>query len=228
MLASAHSWVVSMGKLLFTFAALGLLATTVVIATDADPINDFCVADLTSPIKINGLVCKDPATVTGADFAFTGIENAGDTNNSLGIAITPGLPGASYPGLNTLGLGIARVDIAIGAVVPPHTHPRASELLYVVDGELYTGFVDTNNKVYDTVIRTGDVFIFPKGLVHFQLNIGKKPSVTIVILNSQNPGVQLIPSALFGAQPPIKEAVLVKAFGISPSEVEIIKKGFGA
>jgi hypothetical protein len=47
-------------------------------------------------------------------------------------------------------------------------------------------------------------------------------------LNSQNPGVQLIPSALFGAQPPIKEAVLAKAFGISPSEVEIIKKGFGA
>ncbi|CAK9250606.1 unnamed protein product, partial [Sphagnum jensenii] len=78
-----------------------------VIATDADPINDFCVADLTSPIKINRLVCKDPATVTGADFAFTGIENAGDTNNSLGIAITPGLPGVSYPGLNTLGLGIA-------------------------------------------------------------------------------------------------------------------------
>jgi quercetin dioxygenase-like cupin family protein len=81
------------------------------------------------------------------------------------------------------------VDIAIGAVVPSHTHPRASELLYVVDGELYTGFVDTNNKVYDTVIRTGDVFIFPRGLVHFQLNIGKKTSLTIVILNSQNPGV---------------------------------------
>ncbi|CAM6038538.1 unnamed protein product [Sphagnum compactum] len=223
-----------MGKFLFTFVALGLLATTVVIATDADPINDFCVADLTSPIKINGFVCKNPATVTGADFAFTGIENAGDTNNSLGIAITPGLPGVSYPGLNTLGLGIARglsvarVDYAVGALLPPHTHPRATELLYVIQGELYVGFVDTNDKFYPAVIRKGDVYVFPRGLLHFQFNIGKSPAVALGVLNSQNPGVQLMANALFGAQPPIMDAVLAKAFIIPTSEVEIIKKGFGA
>jgi len=35
-------------------------------------------------------------------------------------------------------------------------------------------------------------------------------------------------NALFGAQPTIMDAVLAKAFIIPTSEVEIIKKGFGA
>jgi quercetin dioxygenase-like cupin family protein len=217
-----------MGKLLFAFVALGLLATTVVIAADSDPINDFCVADLTSKILFNGLVCKDPATVTGADFAFTGLEKAGDTNNSIGVGITPGFAGVNFPALNTQGLSVARVDYAVGGLLVPHTHPRATELLYVIQGELYVGFVDTNDKFYPTVIRKGDVYVFPRGLVHFQFNIGKSPAVALGVLNSQNPGVQLMANALFGAQPPIMDAVLAKAFIIPTSEVEIIKKGFGA
>ncbi|CAK9250607.1 unnamed protein product, partial [Sphagnum jensenii] len=199
-----------------------------VIAADSDPINDFCVADLTSPILFNGLVCKDPATVTGADFAFTGLEKAGDTNNPIGVAITPGFAGVNFPGLNTQGLSVARVDYAVGALLPPHTHPRATELLYVIQGELYVGFVDTNDKFYPAVIRKGDVYVFPRGLVHFQFNIGKSPAVALGVLNSQNPGVQLMANALFGAQPTIMDAVLAKAFIIPTSEVEIIKKGFGA
>jgi oxalate decarboxylase/phosphoglucose isomerase-like protein (cupin superfamily) len=100
--------------------------------------------------------------------------------------------------------------------------------LYVIQGELYVGFVDTNDKFYPAVIRKGDVYVFPRGLVHFQFNIGKSPAVALGVLNSQNPGVQLMANALFGAQPPIMDAVLAKAFIIPTSEVEIIKKGFGA
>jgi predicted transcriptional regulator len=38
--------------------------------------------------------------------------------------------------------------------------------------------------------------------------------------------LQLVANALFGAQPPIEDGVLVKAFGIPITEVETIKKGF--
>jgi hypothetical protein len=77
-------------------------------------------------------------------------------------------------------------------------------------------------------LKAGDVFVFPKGLVHFQLNYGTTPSLAIAVLNSQNPGVQLIAPALFGATPTIPDQVLATAFGIPTSEVDIIKKGFGA
>jgi quercetin dioxygenase-like cupin family protein len=215
-------------------AAVGMLlllaatTVTVVMAADADPIDDFCVADLTSPIILNGLVCVNPATVNGSTFAFTGFENAGNTKNGLGSAVTPGFAGVNYPALNTQGLALARLDYAPGGLVPPHTHPRATEVLYLVKGQLLVGFVDTNDKFYPAYLKTGDVYVFPRGLVHFQFNFGTTPAFAIAVLNSQNPGVQLIASALFGATPPIEDAVLAKAFGIPASEVEIIKKGFGA
>jgi hypothetical protein len=49
--------------------------------------------DLTSTIVLNGLVCRNPATVNGTDFAFTGFEKAGNTDNSLGCGVTPGFAG---------------------------------------------------------------------------------------------------------------------------------------
>jgi hypothetical protein len=128
---------------------LSLLAATVtvVMAADADPIDDFCVADLKSPIILNGLVCVNPATVNGSTFAFTGFENAGNTaTNGLGSAVTAGFAGINYPALNTLGLALARLDYAPYGLVPPHTHPRATEVLYLVKGQLLVGFVDTNDK----------------------------------------------------------------------------------
>jgi quercetin dioxygenase-like cupin family protein len=213
-------------------AAVGMLllaaTVTVVMAADADPIFDFCVANLTSPIILNGLVCVNPATVTGSTFVFKGFEKAGNTSNGLGSAVTPGFAGVNYPALNTQGLALARLDYAPAGLVPPHVHPRATEVIYLVKGELLVGFVDTNDKFYPAHIKTGDVYVFPRGLVHFQYNIGTTPAFAIAVLNSQNPGVQLIAPALFAATPPVEDTVLSKAFGIPPSEVEIIKRGFGA
>jgi hypothetical protein len=31
---------------------------------------------------------------------------------------------------------------------PIHSHPRASEILYVLEGQLYVGFVDTNSEAF--------------------------------------------------------------------------------
>lgn len=219
-----------MAKFFFAFVVAGVLlllaSSSYVLAADADPIDDFCVADLSSKLIINGLVCVNPATVTGTDFKFTGFEKAGNTSNGLGSAVSPAFAGVNYPALNTQGLGLARLDYAKGGLIAPHTHPRATEVLYVAQGTLYVGFVDTNNKFYPTILNKGDLYVFPRGLIHFQLNIGNGPAFAIASFNSQNPGLQLVANALFGAQPPIEDGVLVKAFGIPIKEVEIIKKGF--
>ncbi|CAK9858175.1 unnamed protein product [Sphagnum jensenii] len=188
------------------------------MASDADPEQDFCVGIVASTTIVNGLVCKSPATVTVNDFVFAGLATAGNTANGAGTFA------AQFPGLNTLGISMARLDFAHGGLVPPHTHPRATEILFVVEGSLLVGFVSTNNQLFATTVNTGDVFVFPRGLLHFELNVGDGQAIAIVALNSQNPGVQAQAAVLFGSG--ISDVVLEKAFGLSEKAVDHIKSKF--
>lgn len=211
-----------MAKLLAAFLAVALVVV-VVSARDADPIGDFCVGDLSSKITINGLVCKPSAAAMPEDFAFRGFRADGATNNGLGIALAPGFAGINYPALNTQGFALAKFNYAKGGLVPPHTHPRAAEVIYVVKGEVVVGFVDAAGKLFATTLKRGDFFLFPKGLVHFQLNSGNGDAVTISVLNGQNPGVQFS-TALFASSPAIRTDVLARSFGIDEAQVNQIMK----
>ncbi|KAJ7563600.1 hypothetical protein O6H91_03G116800 [Diphasiastrum complanatum] len=196
---------------LLVFPALLLLqfAPLNVNAADADPLQDFCVADLTKDLYLNGYPCKTPAAVTTDDFVFDGLTAPPQTNNSVGAsAILADVD--TFAGLNSLGLSFAKLDFAKGGIIQPHTHPRASEIIYVVKGTLYAGFVTAGNKLFARVISKGEVMIFPRGLIHFQLNVGDAPAQAVVALNSQSPGFQTISSALFGSN--IKDEVLQKSF----------------
>jgi quercetin dioxygenase-like cupin family protein len=196
-------------------------------AADADPIQDFCVADATSKITVNGLVCKSAADVKVSDFVFHGLNKPGNTNNPTANAVTP-VFAAQLPGLNTLGISLARLDFAQGGINVPHTHPRATEVLTVLQGELYVGFVSTANQLFATTLYAGDVFVFPRALIHFQLNVGKGAAVALSGLSSQNPGVQQVGRALFGSNPPVGDVVLEKAFGLNQKGVQYIRNNFKA
>ncbi len=93
-----------------------------------------------------------------------------------------------YPGINTQGIGHARLDFDLGGVVPLHTHPRATETLFVIKGSVYTGFVSDDNQLFAATLLPGDVIVFPKGLSHFQLNVANETSITFNSFNSQSPG----------------------------------------
>jgi len=196
------------------------------MAADEDPLQDFCVADTASGVVINGFPCKPAAKVWAGDFKSDALTKPGDTNNPNMAVVTPAFV-AQFPGLNTLGIAAARIDFAKGGINPPHTHPRATELLLVVKGELYVGFVSTNgtvNTLFATTVKPGELFVFPRGLVHFQLNVGKGPALAFAALNSQNPGAQAIAPALF--MPDIKDEVLEKGFRIDGKTVDAIQAQF--
>lgn len=214
-----------MAKLSVAFLVAAAFLVALVSAGDPGPINDFCVADLKSTLLFNGLTCKSPAMVTSADFTFTAFRADADTNTPFGIGLIPGFAGVNYPALNTQGLSLAKINYAKWGLVSPHTHPRAAELITVVKGSVYVGFVDTAGKLYAAWLKVGDFFLFPQGLVHFILN-GDNPSATLSILNAQNPGIQLVAPALFGSSPAIESPLLAKAFGVSVATVDAIKKVF--
>ncbi|KAF8032112.1 hypothetical protein BT93_D1126 [Corymbia citriodora subsp. variegata] len=179
--------------------------------TEQSPLQDFCVADQSNTVQVNGFACKDPKMVQADDFFFSGLYLAGNTSNSVGSRVTP-VTTAQLPGLNTLGVALTRIDYAIGGINPPHTHPRATELLTVIEGSLEVGFVTSNpeNRFISKVLSKGDVFVFPVGLIHFQRNAGMMNAIAISAFSSQNPGAITIGNAVFGSMPDIATDVLAK------------------
>ncbi|EOY10772.1 Germin-like protein subfamily 1 member 18 [Theobroma cacao] len=202
-------------QILVAFVLLALVSS-LASASDPSPLQDFCVAinDAKNGVFVNGKFCKDPKLANADDFFFSGLNKQGNTSNQLGSKVTP-VNVEQIPGLNTLGISFARVDYApYGGLNPPHTHPRATEILVVVEGTLYVGFVTSNpdNRLITKVLYPGDVFVFPVGLIHFQFNKGNTNAVAFAGLSSQNPGVITIANAVFGSNPAINPEVLAKAF----------------
>lgn len=178
-------------------------------------------------MKVNGVVCKESEVVTADDFFFSGLHKVGNTSNPVGSKVTP-VNVVQIPGLNTLGISLARIDYAPLGINPPHTHPRATEILTVLEGTLHVGFVTSNteNRLFTKVLQKGDVFVFPVGLVHFQHNIGHGPAVALAALSSQNPGVITIGNAVFGSKPDISTDILSKAFQTDKSIIAGIQAKF--
>ncbi|KAJ0586621.1 hypothetical protein HanOQP8_Chr04g0130801 [Helianthus annuus] len=211
------------------FLIFGLLLTTcsIALASDPSPLQDFCVADPNSPVFVNGVVCKDAKLVKADDFLFRGLHLMGNTHNDVGSNVTS-VTVAQLPGLNTLGISMVRIDFAPWGINPPHTHPRATEVLTVIEGRLLVGFVTSNpeNRLITQVLEKGDVFVFPQGLIHFQKNVGNGYALAIAGLSSQNPGVITIANAVFGSNPDIDADVLAKAFQVDIKVVQQIQSKF--
>ncbi|KAF8733834.1 hypothetical protein HU200_014684 [Digitaria exilis] len=206
-----------------------LLLAPLLMATDPDPVQDFCVADLTGTPSVNGYPCQ-PLSSAGDEFLFSSklATGADPTANPNGSNATR-LDVKGWPAVNTLGMSIARVDMSPGGINPPHVHPRGTELGIVIRGELLVGVVgsqESGNRYYSKVVRAGETFVVPRGLVHFQLNVGEEAATLIVSFNSQNPGIVLAPDTLFGSSPAIPTPVLVKALRVDAEVVELLKSKF--
>ncbi|KDP45303.1 hypothetical protein JCGZ_09552 [Jatropha curcas] len=207
--------------------SISALAFSVSVSYYPSPLQDFCVAtdDTSSGAFVNGKFCKDPEHVTADDFYHTGLNIARPTSDQLGVR-TNLLTVEEIPGLNTLALSIVRIDFEAGGVNPPHHHPRASEIITVLEGTLYAGFITGNpdHKAFVKILKAGDVFVFPFGLIHFQFNIGKSPAVAIAALNSQNPGVVTSANTIFGAVPSLNLQLLARAFHLDKNIVANLTK----
>lgn len=203
---------------IFSFHLM-IMIITIAMASDPDPLQDFCIPN-NRPTPTGP--CKDPTAVTADDFVFSGGRAAGNFSGT-GFASVAANP-AVFPGLNTLGMSFVRADLKVGAWNPPHVHPRAAEMVYVVRGRVYAGFVDSANRVFARVVEEGEVMAVPRGLLHFQMNVGTTAATVFGCFNSENPGVQKMGSAIFGSG--IKEELLEKAFGLSLKQIRRLRRKF--
>ncbi|KAF8400241.1 hypothetical protein HHK36_013538 [Tetracentron sinense] len=147
-------------------------------------------------VFVNGKFCKDPKLATAEDIFFKGLNIARNTSNRIGSNVTQ-VNVAQIAGLNTLGVSLVRIDYAPYGLNRPHTLPRATEILNVLEG-----------------------------LIHFQFNTGHTNAVAIAALSSQNPVVITIANAVFGSKPPISDDVLAKAFQVDKKVVDYLQAQF--
>ncbi|KAL5976504.1 hypothetical protein ACLOJK_020837 [Asimina triloba] len=167
-----------------------------------------------------------PANLTVPDgnfFTFTGFRALVGGQPPAAFKVTKA-SAVEFPALNGQSVSYAVLQFPSGAVNPPHTHPRSAELLLLLDGSLQVGFVDTANKLYTQTLQTGDMFVFPKGLVHYQFNPdGNDDALAVSAFGSANAGTVSVPVSVFATG--IDPVVLSKAFKTDTSTVMRLAAG---
>lgn len=182
-----------------------------VIASDPDIISDFIV-----PPDYNG-------TVDGTFFTFTGFGGIFDQAPQTVKASKASI--VEFPALNGQSVSYAVLQFPPNSLLPPHTRPDATGLLFLLDGTLEVGLIDTKNNLYTQKLQTGDLFVFPKGLVHYQYNSDPQlPATAIAAFGSASARAVTVLPSVFGTG--INNMILAKSFKTDVSTIENIKTGF--
>ncbi|XP_062103364.1 germin-like protein 9-3 [Humulus lupulus] len=182
------------------------------MAGDPDILTDFVVPPNLSASKI-----------TGSFFTYTALRTiaAATTFNVTKVSMS------EFPALNGQSVSYAVLQYPVGTTNPPHVHPRSAELLFLFDGSLEVGFVDTTNKLYTQTLQAGDIFVFPKGLVHFQYNADPKVfAVAVSAFGSANAGTSSLPKALFATD--IDDDALAISFKTDVATIQKLKAGLAS
>ncbi|KAK9999631.1 hypothetical protein SO802_019234 [Lithocarpus litseifolius] len=91
-------------------------------------------------------------------------------------------------------------------------------------GTLQAGFVDITNTLFNKTLQMGYIFVFPKGLMHFQYNDDVKfPAIAVSAFGSANAGTISLPNTLFTTG--IDNNVLAKSFKTDIATIKALKAG---
>ncbi|EXB38439.1 Germin-like protein 9-3 [Morus notabilis] len=182
------------------------------MAADPDIITDFVVP----PELVKG-------GIDGNFFTFTGMRSlVGEEPSSTFKVSKVGI--TEFPALNGQSVSYAVLQYPAGTTNPPHIHPRSTELLLVLEGALDVGFIDTTNKLFTQSLQAGDIFVFPKGLVHFQYNSDPQNfALAISAFGSANAGTVSLPNTLFATG--VDDNVLAISFKTDAATIQKLKAG---
>jgi len=139
------------------------------------------------------------AKFADADFAIDTTKIGGNPNaaGNLRGANVGSFPMLGLPGIDT---SFALVTLAPDAHNLPHSHPRASETLYLTKGKLDVFIVEENSaapvRVIENTLRPGGVAVFPTGLIHGQRCVAKGGCEFLAVLGSADPGTVTVGARL--------------------------------
>lgn len=148
-----------------------------------------------------------------ADFAI-------DTSKIVGAPNDAGNVRAGNQGVFPV-LGLPDVDTSFALINLdefahnlPHTHPRASETLFLTKGIMEVFIVEENGpsvRVIENTLHPGGLAVFPRGLIHGQRCVAPKGCEAVAVLGKGDPGTITV-SARFCDAP---DEAVASALGVS-------------
>ncbi|KAK7018147.1 Spherulin-1b protein [Favolaschia claudopus] len=170
-------------------------------------------------LTVNGTLLTGDALreLTVFDFSNTANVTEGGAGGTLLLATVDNFPILE---ITDISAGVAFIE-PCGLNIP-HSHPRASEVLTVVEGVLNAGFVQENGFAteIDTQLGKYQATVFPMGSIHFQQNPTCDPAIFVAALNSKDPGRNDIATNFFMLDPAIVNATLGFPTTIGGSNIE--------
>lgn len=138
-----------------------------------------------------------------------------DFNAQPGYTYTPGsvvnANAATFPASVGTGMTLAMLNLGPCAMLAPHFHPRATNIVVAIEGTTDTYMVQENGaRMVKESLSPGQMTIFPAGSVHSMQNTGCTNATLVSALNSQDTGTSNLANILFQQFP---AGIVAAAFG---------------
>ncbi|CAF1105208.1 unnamed protein product [Rotaria sordida] len=141
------------------------------------------------------------AKLNASDFIFDFISATTGISKGTG-GRTVQASAFNFPGAIGNGVAMTVGYLSACGINLPHTHPRATEINFSVDGDFDVGFLQENGVGFImNTVRRGMAAVFPQGAIHFEQNLNCVPATFVAAFNNEDPGVLTIANTFFGGLP---------------------------
>jgi len=81
---------------------------------------------------------------------------------------------ATFPAMTGLGMTLAILNLGPCSMLPPHYHPRATNMVVAISGTTHTYMINENGvPMIDEILTPMKMTIFPQGSMHMMYNMGE-------------------------------------------------------
>ncbi|KAJ7180840.1 RmlC-like cupin [Mycena filopes] len=189
---------------MFSSFSTAVVLSTVFASVLCTPLSDEVAALRLDPTAVDRVNTLSPDKQFIFDFFNP---PAGVTSGAAGHTVTA--TSGTFPAV--VGNGVAMTVGFLGpcGINTPHTHPRATEINFSVNGTLRTGMLAENGaRFVVNDLPAGSMTVFPQGSVHFEMNTGCEPAMFVAGFNGEDPGVSSLAQRFFGLPIDIIDATM--------------------
>ncbi|KAF2656042.1 RmlC-like cupin [Lophiostoma macrostomum CBS 122681] len=128
---------------------------------------------------------------------------------------------ATFPAMTGVGMTLTMLNLGPCAMLPPHSHPRATNLVVAVKGNTTSYMIGENGVgTVEVNLQPNVMTIFPAGSLHAMQNNGCEDAQLVSALNSDDTGTLNALNGLYQLPPDILKA----AFGYVDMDIQSMGK----
>ncbi|KAF2742713.1 RmlC-like cupin [Sporormia fimetaria CBS 119925] len=138
---------------------------------------------------------------------------------------------ASFPPLTGVGMTMAMLSLGPCAMLPPHMHPRANNLVVAIAGNTTSWMVNENGApTVEVQLTPLTMTVFPRGSLHAMQNNGCDNALLVSALDSEDTGTLNFLNGLYNLPPEMVTAGFGNNFDFDVRDIgrKIPKVGSGA